>query len=413
MAMRFGDGRDWFMDVKFGMFVHWGIYALSAWGEQLQWRRAIPRTEYVKWMRYFNPARFDPEAWLDLAQRTGMEYICLTAKHHDGFCLWDTKQTDFNVMHTPYGRDIVGQLAEACHRRRFPLCIYYSVADWNQPNYPNQNRSHELAGPEPGDVPDVERYLDFLRAQVRELCTQYGEIHGFWWDGNHARFRDPSVNNMIRELQPKAVINGRGLDEGDYGTPERDFEHASRAQKVFDRPLEACNSLGAWSWGYKADDDYFSDRKLMAGIADTMARGGRFLLNVGPNAAGLIPEEQRDILGRIGEWYGRVREAFDGTTHAPELVENSAIRLTCRGGTVYVVLVSPPEHTGVVLKPLAVAPQRATLLNTGAMLESRVNAITYLHPDMRPYLRLRGLPVNELADTVPVIRLDFDCLMDK
>lgn len=124
--------------------------------------------------------RYDPDAWLDLAEEAGMEYVCFTTKHHDGFCLWDTAQTEYNVMRSPCGKDVLGMLAQACRRRGFPLCLYYAVADWHHPNYPNQGRSHELPGPEAGDEPDLDRYLDFLRAQVRELCTAYGELGGFW-----------------------------------------------------------------------------------------------------------------------------------------------------------------------------------------------------------------------------------------
>jgi alpha-L-fucosidase len=219
MPSPFGDGRDWFMERRFGLFVHWGLYAIPAWHEQHQWRGGVPRAEYEQLIHRFNPVNFDPDAWLDLAEDAGMRYLCITTKHHDGFCLWDTAQTDYSVMHSPYGRDILAMLAEACHRRGVPLCLYYSVADWHHPNYPNQGRSHELAGPQPGDEPDWPAYREFLVAQVRELCTQYGEIHGFWWDMNVTGVVDPSINDMIRRLQPNAVINNRGFDEGDFGTP--------------------------------------------------------------------------------------------------------------------------------------------------------------------------------------------------
>ena len=193
---RFGDERDWFFTRRFGMFVHWGIYAIPGWHEQHQWRARVPRAEYVKLARQWNPVKFHPDAWLDLLQEAGMSYLCVTTKHHDGFCLWDTQQTPFNTMNTPYRRDIIGLLAKACHKRRVPLCLYYSIADWNQPNYPNQGRHHELE-PQAGDSPNWEKYLDFLRAQVRELCTNYGEIHGFWWDMNVPQHKDPSINSMI------------------------------------------------------------------------------------------------------------------------------------------------------------------------------------------------------------------------
>jgi alpha-L-fucosidase len=237
---RFGDARDWFFEKRFGLFVHWGLYAIPAWQEQMQWRAEVPRQEYERLIQQFNPVRFDPDAWLDVAEAAGMRYIVLTTKHHDGFCLWNTAQTDYNVMNSPYGRDIVGMLADACHRRSFPLCFYYSVADWHHPNYPNQGRSHELAGPQAGDRPDWEAYRAFLVAQVRELCTQYGQIHCFWWDMNVTGIVDASINHMIRSLQPGAVINNRGLDEGDFGTPERGDEFGGNEALPFERPTKPC-----------------------------------------------------------------------------------------------------------------------------------------------------------------------------
>ena len=221
LAPRFGDGRDWFFEKRFGMFVHWGIYAIAGWHEQHQWRARVPRAEFVKLAVRWNPTGFNPDTWLDLMLEVGMKYICITTKHHDGFCLWDTKQTPFNTMNTPYKRDIIGMLAEACHKRHVPLCLYYSIADWNHINYPNQGRHHELPS-QPTDSPDWGKYLEFLKAQVRELCTKYGEIHGFWWDMNVPQHRDPSINATIRQLQPKAVINNRGFDDGDFGTPEQE-----------------------------------------------------------------------------------------------------------------------------------------------------------------------------------------------
>jgi alpha-L-fucosidase len=141
---RFGDGRDWFFEKRFGLFVHWGLYAIAGWHEQHQWRGRVPREEYVQLAQQWNPVKYDPDAWLDLAQAAGMKYICITTKHHDGFCLWNTQQTNYNTMHTPYGKDVIKMLADACHRRRFPLCLNYSIADWHQPYYPNLGRHHEL-----------------------------------------------------------------------------------------------------------------------------------------------------------------------------------------------------------------------------------------------------------------------------
>jgi alpha-L-fucosidase len=151
---RFGDGRDWFFENRYGMFVHWGLYSIPGWHEQHQWRARVPRAEYVKLVDQWNPKKFNPDEWLDLMEKAGMKYLTITTKHHDGFCLWDSKFTKFNTMNTPYKQDIIGKLSDACHKRNVPLCLYYSIADWNHPNYPNQGRHHELAGPEKGDQPD-------------------------------------------------------------------------------------------------------------------------------------------------------------------------------------------------------------------------------------------------------------------
>jgi len=268
---RFGDGRDWFFQKRFGMFVHWGLYAINGFHEQEQWRARVPRAEYVKLAQQWNPVKFNPDAWLDLMEQAGMKYICLTTKHHDGFCLFDSKLTKFNTMNTPYGKDIIKQLSDACHRRNVPLCLYYSIADWNQPNYPNEGRHHELP-PQPGDSPDWMKYLEFLKGQVRELCTNYGEIHGFWWDMNVPKHVDRSINDMIRKLQPSAVINNRGFDDGDFGTPERDYEKDDATS--FPRPTEACQAVGTESWGYRKDEDYYTDRHLFRSIDKYLARDG-------------------------------------------------------------------------------------------------------------------------------------------
>jgi len=402
-APRFGDSRDWFFEKRFGMFVHWGLYSIHGWHEQEQWRRRVPRDEYVKLAAQWNPVRFDPEQWLDLAQEAGMQYLCVTTKHHDGFCLWDTKQTAYNTMNTPYGKDVLRRLADACHKRAFPLCLYYSVADWHHPSYPNQGRHHEIPA-QPQDKPDLLAYTEFVRAQVRELCTNYGELHGFWWDMNVDQHQDPSINALIRKLQPKAVINDRGYDSGDFGTPERDFD----TQVDFTRPVEACQSVGQESWGWRKDEDYYADRHLMRSIAKYRARDANYLLNVGPKGDGTIPAESVAILKRLGKWYHAVCEAFDGTVPCSSLTTNKNVLLTRRGNTLYVVCHTDLLGAAIKLKPLAVAPRSATLLNTGKPVAFRLDLAPSDHVEQQAYLRLVGLPVNALAETVPVLKLEFD-----
>ncbi|MDD4870742.1 MAG: alpha-L-fucosidase [Kiritimatiellae bacterium] len=409
LVKRFGGGRDWFFQKRFGMFVHWGIYSILGWHEQHQWRARVPREEYMKLQKRWNPVKFNPDEWLDIMEKTGMKYICLTTKHHDGFCMWDTKQTAYNTMNTPYGKDIIKMLADACHKRGVPLCLYYSIADWNQPNYPNQGRHHELP-PQPGDQPDLMKYIEFLKRQVTELCTNYGEIHGFWWDMNVDKHVDRTINDMIRKLQPKAVINNRGYDEGDFGTPERDYEKGGEDAMCFERPTEACQSVGTESWGYKSDEDYYTDRHLIRSIDKYLARDANYLLNVGPTSEGLIPPEAVAILGRIGEWYNVVRESFEDVVPASHLTANRNILITRRGNTMYLHLHREPVSEVVKLKPINVAPRKATLLNNGKPVEFAVNMAPSEHTEQKKYLRLRKLPVNEMSNTVLVVKLEFDDL---
>lgn len=409
---RFGDGRDCFFETRYGLFVHWGLYSIPGWHEQHQWRARVPRNEYVKLAPQWNPTKFNPEQWLDLMEEAGMKYLTVTTKHHDGFCLWNTQQTKFNTMNTPYKKDVLGMLAEACHKRNIPLCLYYSIVDWNHPNYPNLGRHHELP-PQPQDSPDWEQYMEFLKAQVRELCTNYGEIHGFWWDMNVPQYKDNTINAMIRRLQPKAVINNRGFDEGDFGTPERDFDHAAAETRSFSRPTEACQSVGMESWGYKKDEDFYTDRHLMSSIDRYLARDANYLLNVGPNADGLIPSESAAILRRIGNWKKTVDEAFLDVQLDSELVSSSDVLVTKREQTVYIHLNKLPVGSGLKLNPINVMPTNAVLLNTGKPIECVVNLCPGDHVSQQPYLRLRNLPVNEMANTVLVARLEFDRPLDE
>lgn len=404
---RFGDGRDWFFSKRFGMFVHWGLYSIPGWHEQHQWRGRVPREEYIKLTGKWNPVKFNPEEWLDLLEATGMEYITITTKHHDGFCLWDTKQTRFNTMNTPYRQDIVGKLSVACHKRNIPLCLYYSIADWNHPNYPNQGRHHELP-PQPGDQPDWDKYMEFLKAQVKELCSNYGEIHGFWWDMNVPGYKDQSVNAMIRKLQPKAVINNRGFDEGDFGTPERDYDSGSAEAMGFERLTEACQSVGMESWGYKNDEDYYTDRHLIRSIDKYLSRDANYLLNVGPTDEGIIPPESIAILKRIGSWYNSVKESYINVKPSSEYLSGNTAIVTSRERTIYIHFNKDVSGNGVKLKPINIMPAHAVLLNNKSKVDCVVNLSPSDHVEQKPYLRITNLPSNEMANTVMVVKLDFN-----
>lgn len=409
MIEQFHDERDWFFHKRFGLFIHWGLYAVNGWHEQEMWRRNVPRHKYGKLLQQFHPTQFNPDAWLDLAEEAGMEYICFTTKHHDGFCLWDTQYTDFNIMNTPYSKDVLSMLAEACHKRNFPLELYYSCVDWNHPNYPNQGRHHEMPGPEKEDEPDFPKYMEFVRNQVRELCTNYGKIHGFFWDINVPEHRDPSMNDMLRGLQPGMVINDRGYDPGDYGTPERDYEKASMGKlRQFPHRTEACQAVGMTSWGYRREEDYYSRKYLMQSIDRTLAMGGNYLLNVGPMADGTINAESREKLQAIGTWFRAVREAFDGTEPASGAIRNEDLLATRNHNYLYLHLFEDPKGSGLVVEPLETLPKRATLLNNGQELTVVRNQGTRHWKEQMEYVRIRDIPVEQFTDQVMVIRLEFE-----
>ncbi len=401
----FHDGRDWFFERRLGLFLHWGLYAIHGLHEQEQQRYGVPAEEYEKLTAEFHPRRFDPEQWLDLAEEAGMEYLVLTTKHHDGFCLWPSRETGFHVGNTPYRQDIVRQVAEACARRGMPLEFYYSVVDWHQENYPNLGRHHEIRT-DPARH-DWNRYLDYLKRQITELCTQYGSVAGIWWDMNVPQAEAPEVHELIRRLQPGAVINNRGFGPGNYSTPERDFdpENANRGEVAFTRPTEACQSIGFNSWGFRRDEDYYSILYFLRAIDTNLARGGNYLLNVGPDADGVIPEPGRKILRGVGAWYKRVRESF--AEPLPGLTADPALLATRRGNAIYLHCPRGLSGSALSLHPLKQPPNRVTLLNTGESVEWTLKPLIY-YRDRGAELRLRRIDADALNNTVPVFKLEFD-----
>ena len=339
-----------------------------------------------------------------------MKYLTFTVKHHDGFCLWDTKQTNYNTMNTPYGKDILKMLTDACHRRKVPIHLYYSVVDWNNPTYPNQGKSHELQ-PQPNDTPDQAKYTQFVKNQITELCTNYGEIAGIWWDGYRFDLKDTSVNNIIRRLQPNAVINNRGFDEGDFSTPERNYDKDE--ERSFKNPTEACQSVGMESWGYRLNEDYYNDVFLIRSIDKYLSRGANYLLNVSLDAKGVMPQQSKTVLKNIGKWYNQVKESFYNAESVNALTTNQNVMLTRKGKVLYVHLNHEPEGNVVKLRPFTQAPKSATLLNTGEKVDFELVLAPQDHLVKKKYLRLINLPTNKYSNTVLVIKLEFDKLPEE
>lgn len=293
---------------KFGMFIHWGVYSVLGLHEQALARYDLDFDEYEKKALSFNPTEYDPEKWVLLAKRAGMKYICFTTKHHDGFCMWDTKQTDYNIMNTPYGKDVLKMLSDACQKHGMLLSLYYSNPDWHHPyGYNPSCPTHQWKAKYKNQV-DTQKYREFIKAQIRELLTNYGPIYTFFWD-IPPNIEDPSLNELVRQLQPDIYINDRGWSEGDFSTPEREYE--SQNEKCFIRMTEACNSVGQQSWGYRTNEDFYSKRHICCAIDRYMSQGASYLLNVGPDANGVITPEYETHLMRVADWYNRMQGCLE------------------------------------------------------------------------------------------------------
>lgn len=397
----------WHPSRRFGMFIHWGLYSITEWHEQAQLRRHIPRSEYEKLLNLFSPDSFDPEEWVSLAEEAGMKYICFTVKHCDGFCLWDTKQTDFNVMNTPYHKDVLKQLSDACAKRHIALCLYYSIADWHHPNAYNPESSHQIP-PLPTDEPNQQKYTAYVRNQLKELLTGYGKIYGLFWDVP-PHFTDRSINEMARQLQPGIMINDRGYDEGDFSTPERSLPGGNR----FSSPTEACQSVGEQSWGYRWNEDYYSTGFLTRSIDKIMAMGGNYLLNVGPMPNGKIPSKAVQVIRNVGSWYQRVKESFEGADTCTGLFSSDEILVTRKENTLYLHFYQGLNRSGIILKPAKFLPLKIKVLNSGKAPLYGLDVMPSLHEEaggQTPYLHIHNLPVDDYANEALVVKVECDSL---
>ena len=258
--------------------------------------------------------------------------------------------------------------------------------------------------PETGDVPDMGKYRAYVRAQVTELLTNYGEIVCFFWD-IPTKIEDPEMNALVRRLQPNIRINDRGWGaKGDYSTPERTVPEGS----LFPHPTEACDSVGACSWGYRANEDYRTVGYLTRSIDAILSMGGNCLLNVGPKADGTIPAEALDLLAKTGGWYGRVRESYRDVETVTNLVSDASCFTTVRGKTVYLHYPKGLLRRGLDLSPMTQLPESATLLNTGKQLSCEVVPMPRsIERLKRPCLHVSGIPADELANESVVVKLEF------
>lgn len=396
-----------FKDERFGMFIHFGLYSHVGWQEQYQLRMNVPKEEYIKLQKVFDPSDFDADKIVKFAKDSGAQYVCFTTKHHDGFCMWDTKYTEYNIMNTPYGKDVLREIADACEKYDIKLELYYSVPDWNYKHSVNDgSQYHRLKNPNPGDEPDERLYIKYIKKQMFELCTNYGKIYSIFWDIPPV-LRDESINSYVRSLQPHILFNDRGYSKGDYSTPER--EEKIRCAN-FERLCEACQSVGAQSWGYRVNEDYFTPQFLISSMSSVLIKGGNYLLNVGPDGKGNLTEESKQIFAAVGDWYKRIYESIVNTTY----YHVGGFDYTVKDTAVYLHLPSACGCSGFILKPFDVAPKRAIVLNDGREIEAKVcfNPWDYDNNENKPHLHISGIPAKDFLHENIVIKMEFDNISD-
>ena len=432
----------WWKDARFGMFIHWGLYSVPAgewngkteYGEWIRTSAEIPLEVYDQFRPRFNPVQFDADAWVKMARDAGMKYIVITSKHHDGFCMFDTKQTDFNILSTPFKRDPMQELAAACKKYGLKFCFYYSIMDWHHPDYLPRRPWEKTRS---SDGADFNRYVSYMKAQLKELLTNYGDIGVLWFDGEWESTwnekHGKEIYQYVKSLQPGILVNNRvgagrldmegltkaGAFGGDFGTPEQQIP----ATGLPGVSWETCMTMND-HWGYnKADKNFKSTKEIIRMLADIASKGGNYLLNVGPTSEGLFPQESKDRLAAIGRWMASNGESVYGTQASPfSQVKwgRCTQKLTSTGAILYLHVFDWPANGQLELAGVLNTPEKAFLLadpaKTPLRIERQNDALVISLPKRAPdsinsviALYIQGKP--DLTDP-PEFQTVFDTFVD-
>ena len=350
---------EWFTQARFGMFIHFGLYSIPARGEWVRSEEFIPKEDYDPLIHEFNPTHCDMRQWMRAIRDAGAQYVVFTAKHHDGFCLYDSAYTDFKSTNSPAGRDFVREFLDAAREAGLRAGLYFSIIDWRHPDFPHYgDRQHPMRN-DPAysnENRDFNRYLDYFHAQVREVCSNYGKLDLLWFDFSYdglrgEAWRATELMEMVRSLQPDVVINNRlevsgegygSLAEcrpmpyhGDFVTPEKMIPPHGLLD-VEGRPLvwESCVTMNE-HWGYCATDNFYKPAPmLIKQLVECVSKGGNMILNVGPDATGRFPQQSLEILAEMGRWMDRNGESIYGC--GPAGMEKPEYgRITRKGNTLY------------------------------------------------------------------------------
>ncbi len=386
--------REWFEDSRFGMFIHWGVYSVLGDGEWVMNNHKMSVAEYEKLAPRFDPVKFDPAAWVALARSAGMRYITFTSKHHDGFAMWGTHQSRWDIVDaTPYKRDVVKMLADECHRQNVKLFLYHSQLDWHNPDYfPLGQTGHFSLRPPGGDF---NRYLDYMNAQLRELLTGYGPIAGIWfdgmWDKPDANWRLPETYSLIHSLQPAALIGSnhhrKPFEGEDFQMFEKDLPGQSTQEfnqnsVIGSLPLETCDTINN-AWGFNSSDQHFkSTRQLIQYLVRASGNNANFLLNIGPRPDGTIPQEFVDRLQAMGKWLDRNGDAIYGTRGGPVAPRTWGVS-TRKGNRVFIHILDWPDPV-LALPKLAAVRSARIFPDGGAVAAVQVEGATLLRLPTAP-----------------------------
>ena len=405
----------WFVDARLGMFVHWGLYSLAARHEWVKSRERMGDADYESYREHFDPDRFDPRAWARTAREAGAGYVVLTAKHHDGFCLWDSALTDYTTMNTPFGRDAVAEFVEACRAEGLRVGLYYSLIDWHHGSFPvdgtHPQRDDEDFKKATADR-DVRDYQPYLHGQVRELLTRYGRIDYLFFDFSYTHRPDywggkgaadwdaDNLLALVRELQPGIIVNDRLGIPGDIVTPEQYQPLEPMARDGAPVPWEACQTLNG-SWGYDRDNHEFKTAEsLVRLLVDGVSKNGNLLLNIGPDGRGRLGADAERIFRGIGDWMDDHARAIHGAGPAP-FAPPTDVRYTLRGDRLYAHLFAWPfKH--LHLPGLAGRVRYAQLMTDASELVP-----LHVDPDrVAQNTLMGGLPAGTLTLHLPLQRPD-------
>ncbi len=399
----------WWRHARFGMFIHWGIYSVPADGEWFfnNGKHVDPYTsklenyqvaDYAKFARQFNSVKFNANQWVTIAKEAGMKYMVITAKHHDGFCMFNTGLTDYNVVDaTPWHYDPMKDLASACRQQGLKFCFYYSFMDWHDPDY-LPRRQWDVRTTQGASMA---RYIGYVKGQLTELLTHYGPIGIIWFDGgwehNSLQSHSLGIVKLIRKLQPEILINNRLDLPEDYDTPEQTIPAATSASH---RLWETCMTINN-NWGYNKNDHNFkSAGVLIDNLCEVVSRGGNYLLNVGPDATGVIPQPEVDRLLQIGTRMKVNGQSIYGTNSGPNLTLPPGVTCTQKGHTLYLQVAHWPEE-GLTVKGLTTRIISAVALNSHERLkvQQRLNATSPLFTVEQPKVLDRYTSVIRLTLT--------------